>query len=179
MSNEKLARQWAERIKAAPDETYVDDVVAAAEHILATTTPLTMADVGWDHDKYACTGATLDYGHGPTDVIILDKDGDDFIGYITTDERTYGDAYPQFLTPNGKRYELREVGEPEQPEHPATLVTQKDYEDAPVGTIVAKVDGHPWMKAHPIRWESGVKTLPNRDISVIGPHQVLREGWGK
>ena len=190
MSNNtaRLARQWAERAKNSKyfDE-YADDAAAAVEHVLATTPPPTMADIGWNDAEHYLAGAVDADGH---EVVMLDKLHGN-IRVCDVDQMGPGRPVlesPKTITPNGKRYELREVGAtvssnenvgPDQPEHPATLFTQKDYEDAPVGTIVAQVDGHPWMKAHPIRWESGVKTLPNRDISVIGPHQVLRWGWGK
>lgn len=168
-TTEQLARQLAEHVKAL--EVSSPEMTATAERILATTTPPTMADVEWDTKEHHLAGATTPMSR---DVVMLwgDEDND----CIFTEE---GRILRKALTPNGKRYELREVGAPEQPAHPATLETQADYENAPVGTIVAKVDGHPWMKAHPIRWESGVKTLPDRDISVIGPHQVLRWRWGK
>lgn len=50
MSNEteRLAREWAEKIKSVPVINYGIQANAAAEHILATIAPLTMADVDWD-----------------------------------------------------------------------------------------------------------------------------------
>lgn len=173
----KLARKWAADCQGEGKlPAYGIAAQAAAEYILATTAESTMAGTAWVKETHYLAGAVTKNG---TELIMLDMD-DDLILVVNPDtaDLTNFDGYE--LTPNGKHYELREVTDkPDEPTHPATLATQKDYEDAPVGTIVAKVDGHPWMKAHPIRWESGVKTLPNRDISVIGPHQVLRKGWGK
>lgn len=143
---QRLARAWAERIKAAPDETYVDDVVAAAEHILATTTPPTMADVEWDDEKHHLAGAIDAEG---TEVVMIGT----FSGTIRVcDVDEMNETFapwlenPGTLTPNGKRYELREVGAPEQPEHPETLVTEQDYENAPAGTVVATPHGSAWTQ---------------------------------
>ena len=60
MSNERerLAREWAESKLAMPTGHLDADVIAAAEHIMATTTPLSMADVEWDDEKHRGAGAT-------------------------------------------------------------------------------------------------------------------------
>lgn len=114
MSNEKLARQWAERKKALAKRHMEDagyfpreDTLAAIEHVLATTTPLTMADVVWDWEKHYLAGATNEIGDVEC-VMIAPMDG-----MIVNAE--FGDGRlvrtsPGALTPNGRRYELREVG---------------------------------------------------------------------
>ena len=87
---------------------------------------------------------------------------------------------PVTLTPNGKKYELREVGAPEQPEHPATLVTEQDYANAPVGTIVAAPGFHAWTKSYgdSFPWSQGGTWCSNSDMADT-ERQVLRWGWGK
>lgn len=57
-NTKRLAREWAERIKAAPEGTYTPRAIAAAEHILATTTPPTMAEVEWNNEEHHLAGAT-------------------------------------------------------------------------------------------------------------------------
>ena len=58
MSNERerLAREWATSTLPKGDAK----TMAAIEHILATTTEPTMADVEWDWDKHLLAGATLE-----------------------------------------------------------------------------------------------------------------------
>lgn len=141
MSNdrERLARQWAEEAKDFPNAEYSVKTNAAIEHILATTTPPAMDEVEWDEEKHALTGAVVDVGGGPVDVVML-AGSVDGIDYATLDGK-FGYEPRFYFTPNGKRYELREVGAgeseaDEKPEHPETLVTAQDYENAPEGTVV-------------------------------------------
>lgn len=171
MSDEKLARQWAERIKAAPDETYVDDVVAAAEHIMATTDPPTMADVEWDDEKHYLAGATTSNGGS---VVMLWHDDIDTDHIITDHAEWPRDR----LTPNGKKYELREVGAPEEPTHPETLVTEQDYANAPAGTVVAESHYFAWQKNQFGAWRKVKTQLTDREMAGT-ERQVLRWGWGK
>lgn len=179
MSDEKLARQWAERKRKQVQRHLEDagyfpreDTMAAIEHILATTTPPTMADVEWDHDKYHLHGATTPKGD---EVVMLWHDDIDTDHIITDQESWSRDC----LTPNGKRYELREVGEPEQPEHPATLVTLEDYENAPEGTIVASKDYFPYAKLRRGYWEHP-RYIPRTDASMADtPRKVIRWGCGE
>lgn len=178
MSNNtaRLAREWAEDFLTHADKT--DDrydpskagVIAAAERILATTDPLTMADVEWDDDKHYLTGATGPFGD---EVVMMWYDDD------TDHIFTNGEEWPRDrLTPNGKKYELREVGAPEEPEHPATLVTEQDYVNAPHGTIVAEPGGHALTKGSDGGWWPGGTWRTSREMSGT-KRDVLRRGWGK
>ena len=246
---EKLFRQALEWAAGHHDE----DVLAAADHILATTDPLTMADVEWDDEKHHLAGATLPNGE---EVVMMWPDTYG-TGNIIAKE---GEWTRDRLTPNGKRYELVEFtdkqdstdtpthpatltteqdyanapkgtivdidgtvavrgefgwysagyegrtssedmfhlgegdvirwgknGEPAvssgenvdsgQPEHPATLETQADYEKAPAGTVVALNLFTPWTKKSDGRWESGTSSVGSDDLRLSGPHTVLRWGW--
>lgn len=108
---EKLARQWAEETR---DNFMASNELeeAAAEHILATTTPPTMEDVEWDHEKHYLAGAVFqNAGTGTTaEVVMFHKDGSGaIIAVDVEDGRPFiGDASK--YSPNGKRYGLREVG---------------------------------------------------------------------
>lgn len=285
MSNERerLAREWAERIMSTTLEMIDPVQRAAAEHILATTTEPTMADVKWDAETHYLAGAVDGDGHevvmfgtfmGTIRVCDVDEVNEDFAPML---ENTGN------LTPNGKRYELVEVtdkpenpvepsaktmdeytlseradmvgmwagynrheaggeptdfviitgeeneagrvpcynpgaptphawapdpwmltprfdmarawstdGEPcaptvspnenvrnDQTEHPETLDTLGDYEDAPVGTIVAHDGYDSWVKTNTNIWACGVATYVDRDMSATGPYRVLRWGWGE
>ena len=178
MSDEKLARQWAERKRKQVQRHLEDagyfpreDTMAAIEHILATTTPPTMADVEWDHDKYHLHGATTPKGD---EVVMLWHDDIDTDHIITDHAEWQRDR----LTPNGKHYELREVGAPEQPEHPDTLVTEQDYENAPVGTVVAELGGWARTKGFCGDWSDGATWITDREMANK-ERQELRWGWGK
>ena len=180
MSDEKLARQWAERKRKQVQRHLEDagyfpreDTMAAIEHILATTTPPTMADVEWDDEKHYLAGATTSEGGS---VVMLWHDDIDTDHIITDKEEWRRDQ----LTPNGKRYELREVTDkPDEPNHPATLTALEDYEDAPEGTIVARDDHAPLLKRGPNAWTTEYSSLAYDGDMAGTERQVLRKGWGK
>lgn len=176
MSNNtaRLAREWAEMELDNAGEFSNKGRIAAAEHILATTTEPTMADVEWDTKKHRMAGA--DWGDSP--VIMIEEDYFDKIVTITDDGAAVNAPDKKDLTPNGKRYELREVGAPEEPEHPATLETQADYENAPEGTVVAEPGGLAWTKRSSGGWTADSIWLFERDMAGT-ERQVLRWGWGK
>lgn len=120
---ERLARQWAKTTQPKGNVL----TRAAIEHIMATTAPPTMADVDWDHETMPGTGALTVNGR----LWIMRDDASDAIDCISTDLAEIAFVAKEGLTPNGKRYELRE-----KPDHPEVLETVEDYENAPEGTIV-------------------------------------------
>lgn len=165
----QLAREWAQTTQPKGDAK----TRAAIEHIMATT-PQTMADVVWDDEKHTLAGATLDIGHGPQNVTMTGRHGS-IIYYITEDGRA-DYAYRSELTPNGKKYKLAEVTEPE---HPETLSTVEDYEDAPEGTIIANPGDMPWIKEDG-HWRSPIfrQSSESLALTVVGNDRpVLR--WGE
>lgn len=178
---QRLARKWVQKTNPKGDR----ETLAAMEHIMATTEPLTMADAEWNHDEHALAGATLDYGYGTTDVIMLDKEDDGFISYIAPDYR-HGYAYPQFFTPNGKRYAFYEVAPTvssnenaaDKQAELATLETVEDYVNAPHGTVVAEPGGYAWTKDNDGEW-SGNGIWPTSHELSGTKRQELRKGWGK
>lgn len=172
MSNERerLARQWATSTLPRGDAK----TLAAIEHILATTTEPTMAGVKWEHEKHHLAGATTLAGF---DAVMMWCDEED-TGHIITD---LGEWRPDQLTPNGKRYELREAGTVKESliVHPETLTTVEDYEGAPEGTIVAS-NGKwevPHMKQNGLWWRSGIAC--DNAFMARNCHPVLRWGWGE
>lgn len=175
---EKLARQWAERVMTTTLERIDPVQRAAAEYILDTVPPATMADVEWNDEKHLGAGATDTNGR----VWVMSQDDGGYINCIGLDMRTCG-APAEDLTPNGKRYELVEVLEPE---HPEVLVTVEDYENAPVGTIVATPgeESRAVQKLDSAKWGiSGIKQLIDaedchRASADYGATTVLRWGWG-
>lgn len=148
MSNENTARlrRWAESVLAMPAGHHDGDMLAAADHILATTDPLTMADVEWD-DKHFLAGATINEGDSAKEMVMcgFTRDGEIYVVEPNPGRGKRGYwPMPGDLTPNGKRYELVEVTDEQDstdtPTHPATLTTEQDYANAPKGTIV-DIDG--------------------------------------
>ena len=170
MSNNtaRLAREWADTRN--PD-TLTDLARAAREHILATTTEPTMADIGWDDEEHRLAGATTPEG---TEVVMMWHDADETNQIICLNSAWE----PDRLTPNGKKYELREVGATEQPEHPATLVTKQDYVNAPHGTIVAEPGGHALTKGSDGGWWPGGTWRTSREMAGT-KRDVIRWEWGK
>ncbi|MDK8242143.1 hypothetical protein [Corynebacterium coyleae] len=132
-NQEKLARQWAEKYLRYADESDSAELYAAAQIVKANTTKPTMADVEWDVDEMPGTGALTKHGR----LWIMRDDVGDAIECISPNLAEIAFVAKKGITPNGKRYELREVGDdaPE-PSHPEVLKTVEDYEDAPEGTVV-------------------------------------------
>lgn len=172
----RRARQWAKDAKAAPNIEYSVETLAAIEFVLANTNEPTMADVEWDDEKHHMAGATLP-GGGEVVMVWPDAHNPDLI--ITKE----GEWARQELTPNGKRYETVETtgesaavraDEPDEPVHPAVLVTEEDYENAPAGAIVdidnraARHSLHGWHL-------SGVRSrFTSYEMSRLGVATVIR-----
>ena len=176
MSNEtaRLAREWAESVNPKMSNEYV---CAARDHILVTTPEPTMDEVEWDAEKHALAGATLLTDNDEqVDVVMLAKDVS-IIDYATLGGE-YGCEHCSHFTPNGKRYELREVTDG--PEHPETLTTLEDYENAPVGTVVSMPSGLVLMKEWKGTWRAAGLTYPLETETLVDssdtPAIVLR--WG-
>lgn len=102
----QLARQWAEWNKSC--EVSSPEIQAAANFILAHTTPPTMADVEWDDElHYLAEAEHPKLGK----VIMLSRSGHrSDIYYLRSgvDGRVIGLDSPDKLTPTGRRYVLQE-----------------------------------------------------------------------
>ncbi|MDK8497584.1 hypothetical protein QP916_02745 [Corynebacterium accolens] len=102
----QLARQWAEWNKSC--EVSSPEIQAAANFILAHTTPPTMADVEWDDEKhYLAEAEHSEYGK----VTMVSKARDTgeiyYLRWGSTG-RLMALAAPADLTPTGRRYVLQE-----------------------------------------------------------------------
>lgn len=179
------ARRWAWEYmlcNAELPEHAQDDEYRAAQHILATTTPLTMADVKWDNRHF---GRVCE-GEDGVEWVMLYRRGDGRIMGVTPDLQKVRGLRPQWLTPNGKRYELREVTVSsnenvgsDQAEHPETLRTKDDYENAPRGTIVARNEYSPHMKHVQNVWGNAFNDTYSDERLAGTSRKVLRWGWGE
>jgi hypothetical protein len=169
-------REWALRVASS----HVADSTAfrAAKVLLELLPKPTMAEIDWEHDIHHLAGATTPDGD---DVVMMWLD-DVESGLVMCSNAAW---HPDRLTPNGKRYELREVTvssnenvDLDQPEHPTVLETEQDFEDAPEGTIVAR--GAAPMTNYGNEGWCGIS--PNQSslmMSTYGPWTVLRWGWGE
>lgn len=99
----QLARQWAERNKAC--EVSSPEIQAAANFILAHTTPPTMADVEWDDDEHYLAEAETN----GVKVVMLAQHGDVIRCIQPPNAGGIVVGLPrQELTPTGRRYTLTE-----------------------------------------------------------------------
>ena len=166
------ARQLAE---GSDPSSLTDTAKNARERILATTDKLTMADVDWDDEKHHLAGAIA---FGGREVIMVRPSLNG--SCIVTDKGTW---LRGLLTPNGKRYKLAEAevtDKPDDPTHPATLVSEQDYKNAPAGTVVAEPGHFAWTKSYGefYCWSQGGAWQSDHEMAGT-ERQMLREGWGK
>lgn len=100
----QLARQWAEWNKSC--EVSSPEIQAAANFILAHTTPPTMADVEWDDELHYLAEAE----HPNWGKVVMLYEFDEFISFMQTSDGpkiARGDVKERF-TPTGRRYVLQE-----------------------------------------------------------------------
>lgn len=145
MSNDTARlRRWAESVLAMPAGHHDEDVLAVADHILATTGPLTMADVEWD-DKHFLAGATINEGDSAKEMVMcgFTRDGEIYVVEPNPGRGKRGYwPMPGDLTPNGKRYELVEVTDkPENPVEPSAK-TMDEYSLAERADMVGMWAGY-------------------------------------
>lgn len=181
-STDQLARKWAEKIKADSTITRYEDVYAAADFILDNTPKPTMADVEWEDEKHYLAGATSEID-GSECVMIAPLDG--LIVNVPLWGGRLALTSPGALTPNGKRYEPREVTVssnenvgPDQQDHPAVLSTVEDYENAPDGTIVFHSCGYPWTKEDGL-WRSLIFRESSAALGTALIHARTVARWGE
>ena len=69
------------------------------------------------------------------------------------------------------------VAEPAKPTHPKFRETEVEYGNAPVGTVVARGNGLPWVKEKSNYWTRPDAAKSDYGMS-LGSRRVLRWGWG-
>lgn len=148
-SNAHVAREWAQQYAEHGFHKGNQTLDQVARFVLDNTTPTTMADMEWDHTKHYLAGVDITETYLG---VMVGKDSANQVWVIDPKGRELTWFYAHELTPNGKRYELREVSEPD---HPETLKTVADYQNAPEGTIVAHPGCSPWIKEDGM-WRSPV-----------------------
>lgn len=186
---ERLAREWAEAVSLPnprPDEadvTYSNaQLRAAAEYILTNIKPPTMKEIWWNsHEHPGMVGV----GEDGVEWVMLGRRQDGRIVGTTTDFQKLRVLRPEWLTPNGKRYELREAGVAQdeksgtdQDKHSKWLRTKEDFETAPSGTIVTRV-GHLPVTKYWGEWRGLFGSVMPARMADLGPWEVLRLGRGE
>ncbi|MGN6019974.1 hypothetical protein, partial [Corynebacterium striatum] len=62
---------------------------------------------------------------------------------------------------------------------PAELVTLKDFEAAPEGTVISDTGVNAYQKLSTDAWESRNDYFTAKEMAVSGPWKILRWGWGE
>ena len=168
----ETARSWAQGAKSSANLVERE----AAKALLDLLPTETMADVEWDYEKHYLAGATA---HTGLAVVMLWEDTDETGQIICLDS-----AWPpEQLTPNGRRYELREIGDlpgyaPDpKPGAVSWLVTAEEAEYAPVGTIIARSGSEPYLMDEDLGWVTIAGESTHEHIAANLPWRVLRWGW--
>lgn len=172
-SQEKLAREWAINFSEDAAALTHEQLRAAIKFILDNTKSETMSDVMWDSRKHFLAGAI---NHAGDEVVMAGLIDGEKIDVIVPDENLRYREYRSNLVPNGKRYKLVEDTIPN---HPEELETIRDYENAPVGTVVAYNLGRGVdLKCDENVWEYTGFDGNNSDVDMCGTtRRVLRWGW--
>lgn len=62
---------------------------------------------------------------------------------------------------------------------PVELILLEDFENAPIGTIVAYPQMNAYQKVFDNHWESRNAVFTDKNMATSGPWKILRWGWGK
>lgn len=181
---EKLARQWAERIKSVPREYHDEMHHAVADFVLAHTGPETMEGREWVHAEHHMAGA---YWEGDIPVVMIDPVDEGKTTVLTVEEESIHEADDSDLTPNGKRYELSEVtvssnenveaDQCEQPERSYTVQTSLDQpptDDSWVEVDYRGMYRDDYMEWKPRKWYA----LEGEPMTIEEAVEAVGEGLG-
>lgn len=131
---------------------------------------VTMADVEWKDEKHHLAGANT-----PDEDEVVMMWRDTLSDVIATD---WGQCRSDLLSPNGKKYKIVEITEPDQTEHREILETVEDFENAPDGTIVSVPgSGFPWTKRDGV-WHSENLEYTAEDMTQMNNVHILRWNYG-
>ena len=168
----KCARAWAQGARSSASLVERE----AAQALLDLLPEPTLGEIGFNFDAHHLAGATTPGGEEVV-MMWLDTAED---GLVMCDNYAWA---PGQLTPNGKRYEIREVGDLPgyQPEKkPGTnswLLAAEEAEDAPEGTIIAKNGSEPYIMDDDLGWVTITGEATHEHIAANLPWRVLRWGW--
>lgn len=138
---------------------------SAAKFIIEKTDPLTIKESGWNEKEHHLAGATNRVGE---DVVMLrDRDFGSSGGYLIA--CVDGDYNPDALTPNGKKYEVREV---------TSDLSTEQIDELPVGSVVAAPGCRPFVKITSESWMSSTQVLTSSLLADYENVTLLRYGWG-
>ena len=62
---------------------------------------------------------------------------------------------------------------------PVELTSLEEFNNAPLGTVVAKPQGNSYQKVYADYWKSYDDGLSNEWMAAKGPWPILRWGWGE
>lgn len=62
---------------------------------------------------------------------------------------------------------------------PIELTSLEEFNNAPLGTVVAEPQGKVFQKVHADQWEGLADVLDPEHMATSGPWQILRWGWGE
>ena len=186
----QIAREWASKALENDllDEVPLEGYRAAARHILATTTPPTMADMS-PEEREACQWMQATFTKSPHEHIItqvfvkkarLLRRSDGAMFEFHHDEVIPHPDLPRLEWPASEPV-TEDTPEPEPestPDHPTELTIEADYRNAPTGTIVATEGAEAWTKDLDGLWETwGIIRGYSNYAMADEARQVLRWGW--
>lgn len=170
----QVARDWAEKYP----KTYIDHPVSDVIHfILSTTGGVNMSHTPWNGETHSGLCAE----HPKHEVVRMIYEDGEMIDCILPDMSLLMIRAEELTPIPGTRVDLtpRHESVPEStPDHPTVLTTEKDYESAPTGTIVAADFSDPWVKDDLGFWlvcgEGGSEISR---LMTLSSRRVLR--WGE
>ena len=162
--DEKTLRREAEEV--IKDKLIVDKFTfAAAKFVIENTRPLTIKESGWIDEEHHLTGATNRVGN---DVVMLrSRDFGSPHGYLIV--CVDGDYDPDALTPNGKKYEVKEI---------VPGLSSEQLEALPIGSIVGVPGLEGYTKTISREWTGRFEQLSSKALAECGNVSLLRRGWG-
>lgn len=181
IKSEVLAKEWAKLITAqsGEGELFEDGELAAAKILDETLNLRTLASAPFEPLIGAVSASGSEY------IVLAESAPGVAICFRLSNERIYTISTMDLYS-NGKKYKPVEDGatvsqdekvEDGQPEHLETLYSEQDYQDAPIGTIVAANSENVYLKTGDHSWSiAGVEGLEGGPLPGSS-RAVLRWGW--
>ena len=99
------------------------------------------------------------------------------LGESPTDQESVKFAFKTEEFPNGSDWDfvlIDDLGLDQ-----VELTSLEEFNNAPLGTVVAKPQGNSYQKVYADCWESVDDALGNGHMATSGPWPILRWGWGE